>query len=195
MPTPLGCHRLIGSRQRQSGDARHGCRYPMCSLHSDLQAFARSLRGQARSGPEGSHPGRHSSSRDHYSTGIERKPCRHPAIPRAVFSAARSPPLSHGSACACRAHRDRGRPSDDGGPALTERTVKLPPPTQRRRASAVSDVLAFSTDKCSPRPTLPTPGASLAPCLGAILKIKLRLLRAGAAAGIEIKSLHLASMP
>jgi hypothetical protein len=28
-----------------------------------------------------------------------------------------------------------------------------------------------------------------------ILKIKLRLLRAGAPAGIEIKSLHLASMP
>src|SRR5262245_22627919 len=35
---------------------------------------------------------------------------------------------------------------------------------------------------------------SLAPCLGAILKVKLRLLRAGSPAGIEIKSLHPAGM-
>src|SRR5262252_4147681 len=90
-----------------------------------------------------------------------------PAIPRAVFSQARSPPLSHGSACACRAHSDRGRPSDDGGPALTERTVKLPPTNLNAAARR-----QYRT--CSPSaPTNALSTASLAPCLGAILKIEL----------------------
>ena len=109
MPTFLGRHRLISSRQRQSGDARQGCRYPTCSLHSDLQAFARSLWGQARSRQDGSRPERHSYK------------------------------------CA---------------PAANAATSKL---------------------ACS--------------FVGAILKIKLGLLRAGAPAGIEIKSLQTGRLP